>query len=249
MSQPGPARRLVTVPSAQLIVFACAGALLFVGALSYFLYAYLVRFGRPAAPGPIVQPVLVDLGLFSAFALHHSLLARPRLKARLHRAVPVTLERSFYTWVASALLIATCWWWQPVPGVLYVLPAWATWIGVGLQAAGIVLTFLGSKAIDVLDLAGVRPALLARSGKRPAHPPLMTTGVYAVVRHPLYFGWALLVFGAPTMTLTRAVFGVISTAYLAIAIPWEERSLIETFGAGYRDYQQRVRWRMLPGLY
>jgi methanethiol S-methyltransferase len=82
-----------------------------------------------------------------------------------------------------------------------------------------------------------------------AHPRLVTSGVYAVVRHPLYFGWALLVFGAPHMTMTRAVFAVVSTLYLAVAIPWEERSLTTTFGADYEAYARRVRWRMVPFLY
>ena len=51
------------------------------------------------------------------------------------------------------------------------------------------------------------------------------------------------------MTATRASFAVISTAYLALAIPWEERGLIETFGADYQAYRTKVRWRMLPGVY
>jgi protein-S-isoprenylcysteine O-methyltransferase Ste14 len=45
------------------------------------------------------------------------------------------------------------------------------------------------------------------------------------------------------------VFASISTLYLAIAIPWEERELVKTFGAEYRAYQGRVRWRMVPGIY
>ena len=51
------------------------------------------------------------------------------------------------------------------------------------------------------------------------------------------------------MTATRLTFAVISTAYLALAIPWEERSLVRTFGPAYTAYQTQVRWRMLPGLY
>jgi protein-S-isoprenylcysteine O-methyltransferase Ste14 len=133
--------------------------------------------------------------------------------------------------------------------LLYTMPPAAAWLGAVAQVAGFVLTFLGSRAIDVLDLAGVRPVLLARAGRDAPHVPLMTTGVYAIVRHPLYFGWALLVFGAPAMTMTRFVFAVVSTAYLAIAIPWEERSLVGAFGDRYRAYQQAVRWRMIPGIY
>jgi len=59
----------------------------------------------------------------------------------------------------------------------------------------------------------------------------------------------LLVFAAPRMTMTRLTFAVLSTAYLAIAIPFEERALVRVFGAEYREYQRRVRWRMIPGAY
>jgi protein-S-isoprenylcysteine O-methyltransferase Ste14 len=241
--------RAVSPPSAFTIATAWGGALLFTAALGYFLYAFLVRFGRPAAAGPVTGPILIDLALFSVFALHHSLFARPPLKALVHRFIPQVLERSFYTWVASALLISTCWWWQPVPGVLYVLPPGLAEIGFAVQAVGIYFTFAGSRAIDVLDLAGVRTVLLARASRPATHVPLMTAGVYGFVRHPLYFGWALLVFGPPTMTATRMVFAAASTAYLAIAIPWEENSLIGTFGDDYRAYRARVRWRMLPFIY
>jgi protein-S-isoprenylcysteine O-methyltransferase Ste14 len=51
------------------------------------------------------------------------------------------------------------------------------------------------------------------------------------------------------MTMTRVTFAVISTLYLVVAIPWEERSLRESFGPAYAAYQRRVRWRMLPFLY
>lgn len=249
MTQPSTQSAPPPAASFAALTVAWGGALLFVAALSWFLYAYLVRFGRATASGPALRPVLIDVALFTFFALHHSLFARTRLKAVVRRTLPPILERSAYTWVASALFLATCWLWQPVPGVIYALEGTAAWIGAVAQATGIVFTFLGSRAIDVLDLAGVRQLLLARDGRSASHVPLVTTGVFRLVRHPLYFGWALLVFGAPTMTATRAVFAVVSTAYLAIAIPLEERSLIDVFGADYAAYQQRVRWRMLPFIY
>ena len=58
-----------------------------------------------------------------------------------------------------------------------------------------------------------------------------------------------MVFGAPTMTGTRAVFALVSTLYLAVAIPWEERSLVQVFGSDYERYRGTVRWRMIPFLY
>ncbi len=82
-----------------------------------------------------------------------------------------------------------------------------------------------------------------------SNPPLTTRGLYAFVRHPLYFAWTLFVFGAPTMTGTRASFAIVSTAYLMIAIPWEERGLVATFGQQYEDYRRRVKTRMIPWVY
>ena len=76
-----------------------------------------------------------------------------------------------------------------------------------------------------------------------------TRGLYRVVRHPIYLGWLLLVAGAPLMTSTRLAFATISVVYLVIAIPYEECSLVDSFGAPYLAYRRQVRWRMLPGVY
>jgi hypothetical protein len=234
-----------TRSSPAFVLVAGGGAVAFAGSLTFFLYAYLVRFGDVAAGTGIRRPVATDIVLFSVFALHHSLFARTALKRWVQRIAPAELERSFYTWIASALFAAVCWWWMPVPGDLYTLNG--VWRGAGLlvQAMGLVLTFLGARALDVLDLAGVRSIQAARS----APIPLVTSGAFALVRHPLYLGWALFTFGAPHMTPTRGLFAVVSTAYLALAIPWEERGLVGTFGAQYEAYRLKTRWRMLPGLY
>jgi methanethiol S-methyltransferase len=237
-------------PSAAARAAAWAGGLAFVISLGFFLYAYLVRFGRLAPAGPWAPPTALNAALFTAFALHHSLFARTRLKAWLRRTADPRLERSIYVWISSLLFLAVCWLWRPVPGELYRLEGLWWWLGVTLQGTGMLLTHLGSRALDALQLAGIRqvetPGLHSGAG-----PPqeLITSGVYRLVRHPFYLGWALLVFGAPHMTMTRVTFAVISTLYLVVAIPWEERSLRESFGPAYAAYQRRVRWRMLPFLY
>jgi protein-S-isoprenylcysteine O-methyltransferase Ste14 len=235
--------------STAALVFAWCGAALFALSLIFFLYSYLIPFGRPLDHGDALPTVAIDVLLFTLFALHHSLLARPGIKARVRQHVPPALERSLYTWTASALFILVCALWQPVPGVLYRLTGIAAWSGYAVQLAAIAITVRASARLDVLDLAGVRQVLRRGATTPQEHVPLETTGLYGFVRHPLYFAWTLLVFGTPHMTATRAVFAVVSSAYLALAIPFEERSLSETFGSEYADYQRRVRWRMVPGLY
>ena len=147
------------------------------------------------------------------------------------------------------LFVVVCRLWVPVAGELYSLHGILAAPGYLAQLLGLAMTVRSSARLDVLDLAGVRAVLRARRGERAAHVPLETNGLYAFVRHPLYFAWVVFVFGAPQMTMTRFVFALISSAYLAIAIPFEERSLIRTFGQSYREYQRRVRWRMIPGVF
>lgn len=231
------------------LAFAWCGAAVFVLSLLYFLFAYLVRYTTTSSPITATRAVAADVALFTVFALHHSIFARPAVKTWLAARVGMALERSVYTWIASVLFFVVCAQWQSVPGEAYALHGLYAAAGYALQGIGLIVTVRSSARLDVLDLAGVRPALRARRGDAAVHVPLETSGLYSFVRHPLYFGWAMLVFGAPRMTMTRLVFAVISTAYLAIAIPFEERSLIRTFGDAYREYQRCVRWRMLPGVY
>ncbi|HEY7500661.1 MAG TPA: isoprenylcysteine carboxylmethyltransferase family protein [Vicinamibacterales bacterium] len=236
------------------VSIAWTGTLLFAASLVWFLYCYLVRFGDPV-PGPVLLdaiagPIAIDVVLFSVFAVHHSLLARPSFKRYVHRIAPPELERSIYTWTSSLLFIIVCTWWQPVAGVLYRLEGGWRIAGYAVQLIGFALTVRASSKLDVLDLSGVR-AVLRRNRDRDAteHVPLETRGLYGFVRHPLYFAWTCFVFGAPDMTATRALFALVSTGYLAIAIPFEERGLIQAFGAEYEAYRRKVRWRLIPGIY
>ena len=147
-------------------------------------------------------------------------------------------------------VLGVCAFWRPLPGVFYDLSGvWRVAADAG-QVVGVVLTVRAGAKLGVVDDAGVRAdQQTAGPAARTEHVPLETTGLYGFVRHPLYFAWALFVFATPTMTATRALFAIVSTAYLALAIPWEERSLIQLFGHEYEAYRRKVRWRMVPWLY
>lgn len=236
--------RLATGPSAR--VFAWGGGLAFVLSLLFCAWSYAWRFGDPAAGRGQSPPraLLIDIVLFSIFAVHHSVFARTSVKSWMTRLVPPTLERSIYVWAASVLLVWTCAAWQPIPGTVYSLAQpWRT-CGYLVQAMGLWLTARAAGVIDPLDLAGIRQASGVRTEAR-----FRVVGPYHRVRHPIYLGWVLLTFGAPHMTATRLAFAAISTAYLVAAIPFEERSLVGEFGDEYRAYQQRVRWRLIPFVF
>lgn len=231
------------------LAFAWTAAAAFVASLLYFLYSYFVRFADASTSNGWVGSFALNFLLFTAFALHHSAFARTGLKRRIGATVSRRLERAVYTLVSSVLFVLVCALWREVPGVLYRIPPPWTWLAYASLTAGLVVTAYGARALDVLDLAGVRQVLNSRRPSPRPPTPLRTDGLYGFVRHPVYFGWVLIVLGVPVMTMTQLTFAVISTAYLAVAVPFEERSLIETFGPDYASYQQKVRWRMIPGIY
>jgi len=249
-----------------MLATAWLGAALFLTSLAYFAYFYLVVLEHPGPTSAAQAPFAasVNIVLFSTFALHHSLFARTGMKAALARVVPAPLERASYVWIASLLFLGVCYLWRPLPGVAWTSSGALRALLYGVQLAGIVVTLKSASRLDVWDLAGVRQVRAARSRssemdvetpapsrptQAPGPAPLEVRGPYRWLRHPIYLGWVLLVFGAPTMTMGRLLFATVSTAYLVVAIPIEERSLVHEFGDAYRDYQRQVRWRLVPGVW
>ena len=224
-------------------VIAWLGGALFVGSLALTAWWYFVALGRPAAPDS-VSALLVDALLVTVFALHHSAFARESVKRHLS-IVPAPLQRSFYVWLASTLLIATVLLWRPVGGELYAIAGPLAFVNAAIQAAGIALIARAVSGLDPLELAGIRQA----SGAKPRDERLQIGGPYRVVRHPLYLGWMLALFGAAHMTGDRFAFAALTSAYLVVAVPWEERSLRTSFGDDYARYTARVRWRIVPFIY
>jgi protein-S-isoprenylcysteine O-methyltransferase Ste14 len=220
--------------------FVWIGGALFVASLSVCAWLYLLVLGRPAPLSGWV-PVATDAALLTTFAFHHSLFAREPVKAWLARAIPAALLRSSYVWIASLLLILVAAAWQPIGGKIYSATGLLAIALFAVQVVGLVVTARGVARIDPLELAGIR--LAAQSGG------LQVDGPYRWVRHPLYLGWFLMVFGAAPMTGDRLAFATLTTFYLIVAIPWEERSLRQSFGEQYERYMRDVRWRMIPFIY
>ncbi|MBI2187140.1 MAG: isoprenylcysteine carboxylmethyltransferase family protein [Acidobacteria bacterium] len=225
-----------------------AGALLFVASLGYFLFTYLAIFGVAAPADSTATAVTFNVMLFTAFALHHSIFARGRVRHWIAHLASPELERSVYVWIASLLFILVCAAWLPVPGTAWQADGIALWTLRTLQAAGLALIARSARILDVWELAGLRrPQSEVIGGLQPSE--FKTTGPYGWVRHPIYAGWFLFVFAASPMTMTRLAFAVVSGVYLLIAIPLEERTLRKTSAGAYDRYTTTVRWRLVPGLY
>ncbi len=215
------------------------GFALFMSAMGYLGWWWLQL---PQAPdAPLWPGVLLDTLLFTAFALHHSVLARPFAKRLVSRALPANLMRSSYVWVASILQFAVCVGWQPVGRTLYHATGLAAVAAGAVQAIGLVIAALAVRRISVFELGGLDSSHASGS--------LEATGPYRFVRHPLYLGVVLLLAGSAHMTADRLLFAGLSTLYILVAMPFEEAGLEAQFGTQYAEYRRAVRWRLIPYIH
>lgn len=79
---------------------------------------------------------------------------------------------------------------------------------------------------------------------------VVTTGPYAVVRHPMYVGTLLIYLAAPLAL--GSWWGLVPATLLVPTIAariLNEESLLARDLEGYADYATRVRWRLVPGVW
>jgi protein-S-isoprenylcysteine O-methyltransferase Ste14 len=84
----------------------------------------------------------------------------------------------------------------------------------------------------------------------PAHRgTIVQGGIYQIVRHPLYAGylWNHLAFVLAYSHLWNIAVWLLSEGAQMIRLRYEEQLL--SSDPAYIDYRQRVRWRVLPGVY
>ena len=122
---------------------------------------------------------------------------------------------------------------------------WPAWVNL-LGGAGIVLCmFIAWRTFRVNSFAAATVKVQGERGQT-----VISTGPYAIVRHPLYAGAAFWMFGMPLLIGTPwdLLGSVIVMGVVAVRALGEERMLAAEL-PGYTDYMKRVRWRLLPGVW
>jgi len=190
---------------------------------------------------PMMEALIVNMLLMALFAIQHSVMARPQFKAWWTQFVPKSVERSTYVLFATLLVALMCWQWRPIPAVLWHIddPAIAG-VMTGLSLFGFLVVLASSFLINHFELFGVYQVAKNLTGREMPAPRFYTPLFYNFVRHPLYLGFIIAFWAAPTMTAGHLLFAVVTTAYIFIGILLEERDLVDLFGDDYRRYRQRV---------
>jgi protein-S-isoprenylcysteine O-methyltransferase Ste14 len=162
--------------------------------------------------------------LLASEALVVALTMVRRTAAKVDRSWKARLLTGFSTF--GALLVS--------PASFALVPDAVT---IAISGIGLIIVVLGKLSIG-------------RSfGLAPANRGVVSTGMYRVVRHPIYLGYLITHFGFALANATNWNFVVLAAADVALLMRavCEERTLAGD--EAYRSYMQRVRWRILPRVF
>ena len=194
------------------------------------------------------EAIIVNLLLMGLFAVQHSVMARPAFKRWSAKFLAPACQRSTYVLMSSLILILLFWQWRPIPTVIWRTDGITAFLLTSVHWLGWLIAFASTHMIDHFDLFGVRQALVAWRGAKIPGQSFRTPLLYKIVRHPIMLGFLLAFWATPEMTSGHLLFALANTAYILVALQFEERDLIAEFGATYQDYRRRVPM-LLPRLF
>jgi methanethiol S-methyltransferase len=216
-----------------------------VGFVGNYLVSKSIDFGGRTN---VSEAIVVNLLLVGLFAVQHSVMARPAFKRWWAKTLPVACQRSTYVLLSSLILLLLFWQWRPIPMPVWRIDGIAAWSLIGVQWLGWLIVLASTFMIDHFDLSGLRQAIFALRGAELPGQSFKTPLLYKIVRHPLMLGFLLAFWATPAMTAGHLLFAIMTTAYILVALQFEERDLIAEFGTTYQQYRQRVPM-LLPRIF
>jgi protein-S-isoprenylcysteine O-methyltransferase Ste14 len=175
----------------------------------------------------------VYMALYDEKLLERRLRAGPRAETETSQKIIMALVMLGFTAFLVFPVLDHRFGWSPVP-------PYVSMLGDGLIALGFVFIFFvlreNSYAASTIQIADDQKVI--------------STGPYALVRHPMYAGALLLLLGIPVAL--DSWYGLLGIIVIVPALIWrlqdEERFLTRKL-PGYAEYTSSVRWRLIPGLF
>lgn len=210
--------------------------------------AFLVGFRyQPDAP---LANLWFNLALYAAFALVHIAMTVPAFKQLLFRGAAGTpFERRIYIITTVVTWLAVYWLHCPIGGFGWQSPVWLAYLGYCIFLLAMVSFYEFSTFENLGMFLGVPGAELTFSAG--AETPLITTGSYSRVRHPMYRAAAVMNFASLLIhpNAAQLVFAVLVTASFILFIPFEEQQLLKARGDDYRAYMAATPYRLFRGFW
>jgi methanethiol S-methyltransferase len=192
------------------------------------------------------------ISIFLLFAVIHSLTAATTFKHACRDVFGDSFMRvwyrAFYTTLSSVTAVIAFVLLRRLPDhALWNVPAWLWWTMLCVQAAGAVFGMFAFEHLDAGEFLGFKQVrrYLARGEvagniEGLMQKQLVMTGVYGVVRHPLYLAGIIIFTFTPRITVNGLVVTALADLYFLFGAFMEERRLALLFGEQYREYRRRV---------
>ncbi|MGA1522452.1 MAG: methyltransferase family protein [Planctomycetota bacterium] len=198
--------------------------------------------------------VAVNAALLIQFPLLHSALLTGGGQRILTRLAPqplgATLATTTYATIASLQILAVFVLWSPIDAFPWRPGSPLAWAGSELAYAASWLFLI--RALSEAGI-GVQTGALGWTsvlrGQRPRFPDLPTRGLHARTRHPIYLGFALTLWTAPTWTLDRFALASGFTLYCVLGPLHKDRRLARRHGPAFEAQARTVPYflpRILP---
>jgi len=177
---------------------------------------------------------------FIAWAVIHSWLAtfavKQQISAKLGGSWLTTYYRFAYNVFAAISFLPVLYFLSLDGGVLlYEMPGIIQPIAYAIQAAMLVLMVYSVFQTGLLQFVGLKP-----QEDQPGQTAFVASGMFKLVRHPIYTTSLILLWVKPIVNSSTLIFTIIITIYILIGIQFEERRLLREFGDLYRDYKTRT---------
>lgn len=195
----------------------------------------------------IVDPALTFTA-FTLYAILHSILASLWAKGKSRALLGALSDRAYrftYNLFAGISFLPILWVMASNPGSTLYRISWP-WLLLSsvFQLAGAAIILAGMLQTDIWHFLGLKQLT---QNNPSTESPLVITGLYRYMRHPLYTGGLLLIWFTPQMTTSLLAFNLAATIYLYVGSIFEERRLVAAFGDGYSHYAQQTP-RFVPSL-
>ncbi|MEW6241487.1 MAG: NnrU family protein [Chloroflexota bacterium] len=190
----------------------------------------------------ILQIVLAVL----VWGVIHSIMASLPFKNWLIGAFGKTLARGyrlFYNAFSLITFLPILWLVVILPDApFYSVPAPWSYLMLAGQGLSALMLVVGVLQTDTLSFVGLRQLF---EEEKPS--PLVTHGLYRLVRHPLYTAGLLFLWLTPNVSLNSFTLYVSATIYILVGAYFEERKLLREFGQAYADYKAKTPM-LIPGM-
>ena len=200
-------------------------------------------FGMSQSLGAVPWPwaMAVNTLLLVQFPLAHSLLLSVRFRHLLGYLAPrsegARLSTTTFAIVASVQLALLFALWTPSGIVWWHAEGVAFWLLCGAYAASWLLLMKASWDAGVEVQSGALGWMSLAADRTPKFPPMPTTGLFRIIRQPIYVYFALTLWTVPTWTPDQLAVSVTLTAYCLAAPVLKERRFAKRHGAAFANYR------------